>query len=50
MRILLVRIFFLLCFFTLPELPPTGTYLRWYLKERKEKKNRCLGLIFPFFF
>lgn len=41
---------FLLCFFTLPELPPTGTYLRWYLKKRKEKKKRCLGLIFPISF
>lgn len=39
--------FFSLCFFTLPELPPTGTYLRWYQKERKKerKEKRCLGLI-----
>lgn len=50
MRILLVRIFLLLCLFTLPEqLPPTGTYLRWYQKERKEKKT-MFGSNFSFFF
>lgn len=40
--------FIMLFYFTLPI--PTGTYLRWYQKERKEKKKRYLGLIFPISF
>lgn len=35
--------FLLLCLFTLSELPPTGTYLRWYQKERKERKHDVWG-------
>lgn len=47
MRILLVRTFFIMLFFTLHT--PTGTYLRWYQKERKKKKTMS-GANFSYFF
>lgn len=51
MRILLVRIFLLLCLFTLPELYLQVPKVPKVVSEKeKRKKKPCLALIFPISF